>query len=56
MEAHIKALRAAFDAEAEEFRKTADYERIRLGKIEIDREAMARSRRVTERSKKNNHK
>lgn len=56
MEAQIKALRAAFDAEAEEFRKTADYERIRLGKIEIDREAMARSRRVTERSKKNNHK
>jgi circadian clock protein KaiC len=56
MEAQIKALRAAFDAEAEEYRKTADFERIRLGQIEIDREAMARSRRVTERPKKNNHK
>jgi circadian clock protein KaiC len=56
IEAQIKALQAAFDAEAEEFRRTADYERIRLGQIEVDREAMARSRRVTERSRKNNHK
>jgi circadian clock protein KaiC len=55
MEAQIKALRVAFDAEAEEFRRTSDYERIRLSQIDLDREAMARSRRVTERSKKNNH-
>jgi circadian clock protein KaiC len=56
MEAQIQALRAAFDAEAEELRRTADNEKIRLGQHEIDREAMARNRRVTERSKKNNHK
>jgi circadian clock protein KaiC len=55
MEAQIQALRAAFDAEADEFRRTASIERVRLGQLEIDREAMARSRRVTERSKKNNH-
>jgi circadian clock protein KaiC len=56
MEAQIQALRAAFDSEAEEFRRTADSERVRLGQVEIDRENMARSRRVTERSKKNSHK
>ena len=55
MEAQIEALRAAFDAEAEELRRTAANGRDRLGQLEIDREAMARSRRVTERSKKNNH-
>jgi circadian clock protein KaiC len=56
MEAQIEALRSAFDAEEEEFRRTAANERTRLGQAEIDREAMARSRRVTERSKQNNHK
>jgi circadian clock protein KaiC len=56
MEAQIQALRAAFDAEAEEFRRTAANERVRLGQLEIDREEMSRSRRVTERSEKNNHK
>jgi circadian clock protein KaiC len=56
IEAQVQALRAAFDAEAEEFKRTADNERVRLGQLEIDRNAMARSRRVTERSKKSNHK
>jgi circadian clock protein KaiC len=56
MEAQIEALRAAFDAEAEEFRRTAANEKVRLGQLEIDRDAMALSRRVTERLKKNNHK
>jgi circadian clock protein KaiC len=56
MEAQIEALRAAFDAEAEEFRRTAANEKVRLGQLEIDRDAMALSRRVAERLKKNNHK
>jgi circadian clock protein KaiC len=55
MEAQIEALQSALHAEEEEFRRTVTNEKIRLGRIEIDREAMARSRRVTDRSKKNNH-
>jgi circadian clock protein KaiC len=55
MEAQIEALQAEFHAEEEEFRRTASNEKMRLGRIEIDRQAMARSRRVTDRSKKNNH-
>ncbi|MBV8277784.1 MAG: circadian clock protein KaiC [Verrucomicrobia bacterium] len=55
MESQIEALRAAFEAEIEEFNRTAANEKVRLGQVEIDREVMARSRRVTERSKENNH-
>jgi circadian clock protein KaiC len=55
MEAQIEALQSALHAEEEEFRRTVSNEKMRLGRIEIDREAMARSRRVTDRSKKNNH-
>jgi circadian clock protein KaiC len=47
MEAQIEALRAEFHAEEEELRRAAASEKIRLGQIEIDRDAMARSRRVT---------
>ena len=56
MEAQIQALRAAFDAEKEEFSRMAANETIRVGQLEIDRGAMARSRRVTERQGKSNHK
>jgi circadian clock protein KaiC len=52
MEAQIEALRAAFHVEEEEFRRVAGTEKIRLGQIEIDRKAMARSRRVTTRRAK----
>jgi KaiC/GvpD/RAD55 family RecA-like ATPase len=55
MEAQIEALRAEFHAEEEELRRAVASEKIRLGQIEIDREAMARSRRVTARPAKNNH-
>ena len=55
MEAQIEALQSALHAEEEEFRRTVSNEKMRLGRVEIDREAMARSRRVTDRSKKNNH-
>jgi circadian clock protein KaiC len=55
MEAQIEALRAAFHAEEEEFRRIVASEKISLGRIEIDREAMARNRRVTPRPTKNNH-
>jgi circadian clock protein KaiC len=47
MEAQIDALRAAFQAEEEEFRQLVATEKIRVGQSETDREAMARSRRVT---------
>ena len=47
MEAQIEALRAEFRAEEEELRRAVASEKIRLGQIDIDREAMARSRRVT---------
>jgi circadian clock protein KaiC len=47
MEAQIEALRAEFHAEEEELRRAVASEKIRLGQIEIDRNAMARSRRVT---------
>jgi circadian clock protein KaiC len=47
MEAQIEALRAEFHAEEEELRRAVASEKIRLGQIEIDRDAMARSRRVT---------
>jgi circadian clock protein KaiC len=56
MEAQIQALRAAFDAEKEEFNRMAANETIRVEQLEIDRDAMARSRRVTERQGKSNHK
>ncbi|MBV9876955.1 MAG: circadian clock protein KaiC [Verrucomicrobia bacterium] len=56
MQAQIEALRAAFDAEAEEFNRIAASEKVRAGQLEIDRDAMARSRRVTERAGKSNHK
>jgi circadian clock protein KaiC len=56
MEAQIHALRAAFDAEKEEFNRMAANETIRVEQLEIDRDAMARSRRVTERQGKSNHK
>ena len=46
MEAQIEALRVAFHAEEEEFRRLAVTEKIRLGQLETDRKAMARSRRV----------
>jgi circadian clock protein KaiC len=55
MEAQIEALRAAFHAEEEEFRRAVATEKIRLGQIEIDRDALARSRRATPRGAKNNH-
>jgi circadian clock protein KaiC len=55
MEAQIEALRAAFHAEAEEFRRSVATEKTRLGQIEIDREAMAQSRRATARRARNNH-
>ena len=47
MEAQIDALRAAFQAEEEEFRQLVVTEKIRVGQLETDREAMARSRRAT---------
>jgi circadian clock protein KaiC len=47
MEAQIEALHAEFRAEEEELRRAVASEKIRLGQIDIDREAMARSRRVT---------
>ena len=56
MEAQIQALRAAFDAETEEFNRMAASETGRVGQLKIDRDAMARSRRVTERQGKSNHK
>jgi|SRR5215472_9148031 len=56
MEAQIQALRAEFDAETEEFNRMAANEKVRVGQLEIDRDAMARSRRVTERQGKSNHK
>jgi circadian clock protein KaiC len=52
MEAQIEALRAEFHAEEEELRRTVASEKNRLGQIEIDRDAMARSRRVTARPAK----
>ena len=52
MEAQIEAVRAAFHAEEEEFRRFVATEKIRLGQIKIDRDAMARSRRVTARPAK----
>ncbi len=52
MEAQIEALRAEFHAEEEELRRAVASEKIRLGQIEIDRDAMARSRRVTTQSAK----
>jgi circadian clock protein KaiC len=55
MEAQIQALRAAFDAETEEFNRMAANEKVRVGQLEIHRNAMARSRRVTERQEKSNH-
>jgi circadian clock protein KaiC len=56
MEAQIQALRAEFDAEAEEFNRMAANEKVRIGQLEIDRNAMARSRRVGDRPGKSNHK
>jgi circadian clock protein KaiC len=56
VEAQIESLRAAFAAEEEEFKRTAANEKMRLGRVETDRDAMARSRRVTGPAKKNNHK
>ena len=47
MEAQIDALRAAFQAEEEEFRQLVVTEKIRVGQLETDREVMARSRRAT---------
>jgi circadian clock protein KaiC len=47
MEAQIDTLRAAFQAEEEEFRQLVVTEKIRVGQSETDREAMARSRRAT---------
>ena len=47
MEAQIEALRAEFRAAEEELRRAVASEKIRLRQIDIDREAMARSRRVT---------
>ena len=52
METQIEALRAEFRAEEEELRRAVASEKIRLGQIEIDRETMARSRRVTARPAK----
>jgi circadian clock protein KaiC len=52
MEAQIEALRAEFRAEEEELRRAVASEKNRLGQIEIDRDAMARSRRVTARPAK----
>lgn len=56
MEAQIQALQAAFDAETEEFNRMAANEKVRMGQLKIDRDAMAHSRRVTERQGKSNHK
>jgi circadian clock protein KaiC len=55
MEAQIESLQAAFHAEEEEFRRSVATEKNRLGQVEIDREAMARSRRATARRARNNH-
>lgn len=55
MEAQIEALRAEFHAEEEEFRRSVVTEEARLGQVEIDREAMARSRQATARRARNNH-
>ena len=55
VEAQIEALRAAFLAEEEEFQRTVATEKARLAQIETEREAMARSRRVTARPTKSNH-
>lgn len=55
MEAQIEALRAEFYAEEEEFRRSVATEKIRLGQVEIGREAMARSRHATARRARNNH-
>jgi circadian clock protein KaiC len=52
MEAQIETLRAEFHAEEEELRRAVASEKIRLGQIEIDRDAMARSRRVRTRPAK----
>ena len=55
VEAQIEALRAAFLAEEEEFQRTVADEKTRLAQIEIERDAMAHSRRVTARPTKSNH-
>jgi len=55
VEAQIEALRAAFLAEEEEFQRTVATEKTRLAQIEIERDAMAHSRRVIARSTKSNH-
>ena len=55
MEAQIESLRAAFHAEEEEFRRSVATEKNRLGQVEIDREAIARSRHATARRARNNH-
>ncbi|HEX6563262.1 MAG TPA: circadian clock protein KaiC [Chthoniobacterales bacterium] len=52
VETQIEALRTNLLAEEEEFRRAVAGEKIRLGQIEIDREAMARSRRTTGRPPK----
>jgi hypothetical protein len=55
MEAQIESLRAAFHGEAEEFERIVNGEKGRLGQVEHDREAMAQSRRIVARPKRNHH-